>query len=103
MTTQHAIEMFDPPHPGEFIVETYLEPFGLSARALAGKLEVSPSTLTRVLAGSSRVTPEMALRLSRVLGRSAESWLAMQDSHDLWEARARLDVQRLTPVEFIVA
>jgi len=103
MTTATAVQMYDPPHPGEFIVDTYLEPFGLSARVLATKLEVSPSTLTRVLNRSSRVTPEMALRLSRVLGRSAESWLSMQDSYDLWQARARLDVQRLVPVEFEVA
>lgn len=103
MSTVTAVQMFDPPHPGEFIVETYLKPFDLSARVLAAKLEVSPSTLTRVLNRSSRVTPEMALRLSRVLGRSAESWLSMQDAFDLGEARARLDIQRLTPVEFDVA
>jgi len=90
MDTQGA-RMFDPPHPGEFITETYLEPFGISARVLAGKLGVAPSTLTRVLNGSGRVTPEMALRLSRVLGRTAESWLAMQDVHDLWVARARIE------------
>ena len=103
MSAAISVQMFDPPHPGEFITETYLEPFSLSARVLAGRLEVSPSTLTRVLNGSSRVTPEMALRLSRVLGRSAESWLAMQDSHDLWDARRRIDIQRLTPVDFVVA
>jgi len=103
MSNQSVGQMYDPPHPGEFIAETYLAPFGLSARVLAGNLEVSPSTLTRVLNGSARVTPEMALRLARVLGRSAESWLAMQDAHDLWRARARVDVERLTPVEFEVA
>jgi len=102
MTTANAA-MYDPPHPGEFITATYLEPFGLSARALASNLEVSASTLTRVLNGSSRVTPQMALRLSRVLGRSAESWLAMQDVHDLWEARMDFDAERLTPVDFAVA
>jgi len=100
MTAFNTAPMFDPPHPGEFITSTYLEPFGISARVLARKLEVSASTLTRVLSGSSRVTPEMALRLSRVLGRSAESWLAMQDAHDLWKARSELDVERLVPVDF---
>ncbi|GAB3200493.1 hypothetical protein GCM10027062_20230 [Nocardioides hungaricus] len=100
MATTTPTTMYDPPRPGEFIAETYLEPFNLSARVLAGKLEVSASTLTRVLNGSSRITPEMALRLSRVLGRSAESWLAMQDARDLWEARSKLDVERLTPVDF---
>jgi len=96
MTTQ----MFNPPHPGEFITETYLTPLGLTGRALAARLAVSPSTLARVLNGSSRVTPEMALRLARVLGRSAESWLAMQDAYDLWTARLEVDVEGLRPVEF---
>ena len=45
----------------------------------------------------------MALRLSRVLGRSAESWLSMQDSHDLWQARRRLDLSGLTPMELTPA
>lgn len=52
------------PHPGEFITDIYLEPNGISGRELAEKLGVAPSTLSRVLKGSSRVTPEMALRLS---------------------------------------
>lgn len=82
--------MFDPPHPGEFISEVYLVPSGLSARSLAGKLGVTPSTLQRLLNGSHGVSPEMALRLSFVLGRSAESWLSMQHAYDLWQARKNL-------------
>ena len=46
---------------------------------------------------------QMTLRLSRVLGRSAESWLAMQDSHDLWQARQRLDLSGLTLMELTTA
>lgn len=57
----------------------------------------------RQVAGKSRVSPDMALRLSRVLGRSADSWLAMQDSHDLWRARQRLDRSRLTPMQLTPA
>lgn len=92
--------MHDPPHPGQFITEVYLAPHDMSARDLASRLGVSPSTITRVLNGSSRVSPEMALRLARVLGRSAESWLAMQDAHDLWVARAQMDLSGLAPLEF---
>jgi len=88
--------MHNPPHPGEFISEVYLEPFQISGRELAQKLDVSASTLSRVLSGVSRVTPEMALRLSKALGRSPESWLAMQDAHDLWQARKHLDLRRVT-------
>lgn len=92
--------MHNPPHPGEFISEVYLAPHGVSARDLAARLQVSPSTLTRVLSGSSRVSPEMALRLSRVLGRTAESWLAMQDAYDLWIARAEVDLSGMDRLNF---
>ncbi|MFL0711838.1 MAG: HigA family addiction module antitoxin [Microcella pacifica] len=64
--------MHNPPHPGEFLAAVYLEPFSVSGRELAVQLDVSPSTLSRVLKGTSRVTPEMALRLSKAVGRSAE-------------------------------
>lgn len=90
--------MFDPPHPGEFISEVYLKPLGISGRELASKLDVAPSTIARVLRGRARVTPEMGLRLSKALGRTAESWLAMQDAHDLWHARQSLDLERVQRV-----
>ena len=63
--------MHNPPHAGEFITAVYLEPNGLSGRELAAKLGVAPSTLNRVLTGASGVSPEMALRLSKCLGRTA--------------------------------
>lgn len=91
--------MHNPPHPGEFITEIYLEPNGISGRELAIGLDVAPSTLSRVLKGTSRVTPEMALRLSRAIGRSPESWLAMQGNHDLWLARQRIDLKRVRKLE----
>lgn len=87
--------MHNPPHPGEFITEIYLEPNGISGRDLAARLDVAASTLSRVLNGTSRVTPEMALRLSKAIGRSPESWLAMQDAHDLWRARQTVDLRRV--------
>ena len=94
------LPLYNPPHPGEFITQIYLAPSGVSARELAKKLRVSASTLSRLLAASHRVSPEMALRLSKVLGRSPESWLAMQDSYDLWQARARINVDELEPLTF---
>jgi addiction module HigA family antidote len=92
--------MHTPPHPGEFIREVYLEPFGLSARQLAVKLGVSPSTLSRVLKGTSGVSPEMALRLSKALGRSPESWLTMQDLYDLWVARGHVNLENVQTIRF---
>lgn len=87
--------MYNPPHPGEFITSVYLEPNGISGRELAVKLDVAASTLSRVLNGTSRVTPDMSLRLSKALGRSQESWLAMQDNHDLWVAMQHANLQRV--------
>ena len=80
------MNMYNPPHPGEFIEEVYLNPFGVSVRLLAEKLGVAPSTLSRIVRRQSGVSPEMALRLSISLGRSPESWLAMQDNYDLWQS-----------------
>lgn len=95
--------MHNPPHPGEFITEIYLEPNGVSGRELAEKLDVAASTLSRLLKGTSRVTPEMALRLSKAIGRSAESWLSMQDAHDLWVARQHVDLQRVGKLRLAAA
>ena len=95
--------MHNPPHPGEFIREVYLLPHGVTGRQLAAKLGVSPSTLNRVLQGRSGISPEMALRLSRALGRSPESWLAMQGNYELWHARQSLDLGLVEKIEFRAA
>ncbi|MCB1569062.1 MAG: HigA family addiction module antidote protein [Xanthomonadales bacterium] len=97
------MSMHNPPHPGEFIAVIYLEPNNISGRELAEKLGVAASTLSRVLNGSSRVTPEMALRLSKAIGRSPESWLSMQDAHDLWVARQHVDLKTVTKLRLATA
>jgi len=95
--------MHNPPHPGEFITEVYLEPNNLSCRELAAKLGVAASTLNRILTGTSGISPEMALRLSKALGRSAESWLALQYNHDLWQAKQRVNLANVGRVRLTAA
>jgi len=90
--------MHNPPHPGEFITEVYLEPNNLSGRELAASLNVAASTLNRILKGNSGVSPEMALRLSKALGRSPESWLAMQYNYDLWHAKQNIKLGKISKV-----
>jgi len=90
--------MYNPPHPGEFIHSVYLQPSNISGRTLADHLGVAASTISRLLKTESTVTPEMALRLSKVLGRTPESWLNMQDNYDLWKARNRIDLSNLEPL-----
>ena len=85
----------NPPHPGEFLTAVYLGPNGLSARELAVTLDASASILRRILKGQSGISPDMALRLSKALGRSPESWLALQSQYDLWQAKQRVKLSRV--------
>ena len=90
----------NPPHPGEFIKEVYLEPFGVSANSVSKNLKVSPSTFSRLISGKSDMSSEMAIKLEAVLGRSAQSWMAMQNNYDLAQARATVDVSDLPQLAF---
>ena len=89
------MNMHNPPHPGEFIREVYLNPFGISYRTVAAKLNVAPSTFNRLINGQSNISSEMALRLSKTLGRSPESWLIMQNNYNLWHAKKRFNLERV--------
>lgn len=94
------MSIYNPPHPGEFIKTTYLEPCEYSCRFLAKRLDVASSTLNRILKEQSGITPEMALRLSKALGRAPETWLAMQASYDLWQAKKNVNLRNVHAVSF---
>lgn len=83
------MEMYNPPHPGEIIKELCLEPLGINLTQAAKALGVSRKTLSSIINGRARVTPEMAIRLSLAFGTSAESWLNQQSQYDLWETRQK--------------
>jgi antitoxin HigA-1 len=95
--------MYNPPHPGEFIKELYITPYDISVRKVAESLDVSPSTLNRILNKESNISPEMALRLSKALGRSPESWLSMQDQYNLWHAKKRVDLKQVKKIKLYAA
>ncbi|MEM6597959.1 MAG: HigA family addiction module antitoxin [Cyanobacteria bacterium P01_D01_bin.36] len=95
------MRQYNPPHPGKFIRRTYMEPFDVSARQIAEYLSVSPSTFSRLVAEQNRVTPDMAIRLSKVLGRSPQSWLQMQINHDLWQAEQNQPHENLRKLELV--
>ncbi len=92
--------MHNPAHPGEFIRATYVEPFDISIRALAESLGVAASTMARVTSEQSAISPEMALRLSKALGRSPESWLAMQQDYDLWQTKKSANLSKVKKIQF---
>ena len=95
------MNMYNPPHPGEFIREIYLEPLGISYRTVAAKLKVAPSTFNRLIKGQSNISSEMALRLSKTLGRTPESWLIMQNNYNLWQARQTINLDEVE--ELVIA
>jgi addiction module HigA family antidote len=93
------MKMHNPPHPGEVLRELCLEPLGLSVTRAAEALGVSRKTLSAILNGRAGISPEMAIRLSKAFGTSAESWLNQQVQFDLWVAEQTLgdvDVEKLS-------
>lgn len=87
--------MKNPSHPGESIRLDCIEPLGLTVTAAASCLGVSRQALNNVLNGKSGISAEMAIRLGKVFGGSAESWLNLQGAYDLAQARKiELNVKR---------
>lgn len=81
--------MYNPPHPGEVVKELCIVPLGLTVTAAARGLGVSRNTLSALLNGKFGISPEMAIRLSKAFGGSAESWLTQQMQYDLWQAQQK--------------
>jgi addiction module HigA family antidote len=82
--------MHNPPHPGEVLRDTVLRRGGgLSVTEFARRLGVSRVALSRVVNGRAALSAELAIRLAAALGGSAESWLRMQVSYDLWQAQRK--------------
>ncbi len=89
------MRMYDPPHPGEIIREFCIEPLGITVTEAAKALGVTRKTLSALLNGRSGISPEMALRLSKVFGRTPEGWLRLQLQYDLWKAKQVFDGKHL--------
>lgn len=81
--------MHNPPHPGEVIKRQCLEPLGLTVTEAAKGLGVSRNTFSMLLNGRLGISPDMAIRLSKGFGGSAESWLQQQMQYNLWQAEQR--------------
>jgi addiction module HigA family antidote len=89
--------MKNPAHPGRIVKSACLEPLGLSVTAGAKILGVTRQTLTKIVNGKSGISAEMAIRLSKAFGSTADIWVRMQASYDLAQARkdeAKIKVRR---------
>jgi addiction module HigA family antidote len=92
--------MKNPPHPGLSIRHDCLEPLGLSVTKAAQKLGISRKQLSAIVNGHSGISPEMAIRLDKAFGGSADTWFRLQAAYDLAQAKKtadRIKVERLSP------
>ena len=89
-----------PIHPGEMLREDFMPDYGLTVSSLADALCVSRQTVNELIRERRAVSPEMALRLSRLFGNSAEFWLNAQRAVDLWDAAQTTgsDIERIEPL-----
>ena len=92
------MKLKNPPHPGELVADSLAE-LGVTIKAAAEALGVTRQQLHKVISGRSGVTPEMAVRLEKAIGSTADTWLRMQMDFDLAHvSRSSLKVRSLVPV-----
>ena len=91
--------MKNPPHPGLSVRHDCLEPLGLTVTAGARVLGVSRQALNSLVNEKAGISPEMAIRLDKAFGGTAEAWLAMQTAYDL--AQAKKHVAKITVKRYV--
>ena len=89
--------MKNPPHPGR-LVKDNIEELGLSVAAAAEGLGVTRQQLYKIIKEESAISPEMAVRLEKAIGSSADAWLRMQAAYDIAQVRLREDTIKVRPL-----
>lgn len=91
--------MKNPAYPGEVLRELYLDPLGMSAIALARRLNVPRTRIERLVKGETSMTVDTAMRLAKFFGNTPEFWMNLQRAWDLARARETIDLSGITPLE----
>lgn len=81
---------YPPIHPGEILLEEFLEPMGISQYRLAKDISVPPRRINEIVLGKLAITPDTALRLSLYFGLSERFWMNLQTHHDLETEKDKL-------------
>ncbi len=89
------MEMFNPPHPGTILKDLYLPDYNLTVTSFALKIGVSRTTASELVNCKNGISAEMALKLAKAFGTSAQYWLNMQQQYDLWQARQRVNLDNV--------
>ena len=98
-TERKPMIMKNPPHPGLVVLRECVEPLSLTITDAAEALGVTRNTLSELVNGKRGISPEMAVRLSKVFGGTEEGWLVQQAQYDL--ARVRRDRIKLKRLELV--
>lgn len=86
----------NPSHPGEVMAESYLQPLGMSAFALAKRLNVPRTRIERLVKGETSLSVDTAMRLSKFFDTTPEFWMNLQRAYDLARARETIDLSGIT-------
>ncbi len=89
------MEMYNPPHPGKGLLEDWIKPLGFTISEFALKIGTSRKNLSEIVNCKTGISPEMALKLSKALGTSAEVWIREQLAYDLWQARQKVNLDNV--------
>jgi addiction module HigA family antidote len=84
-------------HPGEILLEDFIEPMGLTKNAVATAIAVPATRIGEIVRGARAITADTDLRLSRFFGTSEGYWLALQVAHDLEAARRAGRYDHISP------
>lgn len=76
-------KIYPPIHPGEILMEEFLEPMGITQHKLAVSIGVPPRRINEIVHGKRRITADTALRLGRFFGMTAQFWINLQSHYDL--------------------
>lgn len=89
------MKMFNPPHPGEILLEECIKPLNMSITSFSLKIGTSRKNLSEIVNGKTGISAEMALKLSKALGTSPEFWLNLQQAFDLYQARKTVNLDNI--------
>ena len=89
----------NPLHPGEHVKDLLIDSLGLSITEAASHLGVTRTTLSRLLHGHTDISPEMALRLSKLLNTSIDMWVNLQAQYDIWQIHKKRNKIKIVPLD----
>jgi addiction module HigA family antidote len=87
-----------PTHPGEILLEEFLNPLGLTQVAFAGHIGVPVQRVNEIVRGKRGITPESAWLFSEAFGTSPEFWLNLQSNYDLVRSKPKRQVARIAAI-----